>query len=65
MTKLFPATMDFSGFNAPTRIEADVFDLIVDGEIPRGDHRAMVSHDARPSVSALLHRRYVSVGAMA
>lgn len=34
MTKRFPETMDFSGFNSPSRIEADVFDLIVEGEIP-------------------------------
>ena len=34
MTTTFPATMDFSGFNAPSRIEADVYDLIVEGEIP-------------------------------
>jgi carotenoid cleavage dioxygenase-like enzyme len=34
MTKAFPATMDFSGFNAPSRVEADVHDLIVEGEIP-------------------------------
>jgi carotenoid cleavage dioxygenase-like enzyme len=35
MTKPFPDTMDFSGFNAPSRIEADVFDLVVIGEIPQ------------------------------
>ena len=34
MTKPFPQTMDFVGFNAPSRIEADVFDLIVEGELP-------------------------------
>ena len=34
MTKPFPQTMDFSGFNAPSRIEADVFDLVIEGELP-------------------------------
>lgn len=34
MTKPFPQTMDFAGFNAPSRIEADVFDLIVEGQLP-------------------------------
>ena len=35
MTTPFPHTMDFIGFNAPSRIEADVFDLVVHGEIPK------------------------------
>ena len=34
MTTPFPQTMDFAGFNAPSRIEADVFDLVVEGTIP-------------------------------
>ena len=34
MTKPFPLTMDYAGFNAPSRIEADVFDLVVEGELP-------------------------------
>ncbi len=34
MTKPFPQTMDFAGFNAPSRIECDIFDLVVEGEIP-------------------------------
>ncbi len=34
MTKPFPQTMDFAGFNAPSRIEADVFDLVIEGELP-------------------------------
>lgn len=35
MTTPFPQTMDFAGFNAPSRIEADIYDLVVIGEIPR------------------------------
>src|SRR5665213_681423 len=34
MTKPFPQTMDFSGFNAPSRIEGEVFDLVIEGELP-------------------------------
>ena len=34
MTKPFPNTMDFTGFNAPSRIEGDIYDLVVEGEIP-------------------------------
>lgn len=53
MTTAFPATMDFSGFNAPSRIEADVYDLIVEGEIPREIHgrwyRATPDHQYPPS----------------
>ena len=30
----YPDTAAFRGFFAPSRIEADVFDLDVDGEIP-------------------------------
>jgi carotenoid cleavage dioxygenase len=35
MTKPFPKTMDFSGYNAPSRVECDICDLIVEGEVPR------------------------------
>jgi carotenoid cleavage dioxygenase-like enzyme len=34
VTKPFPKTMDFSGYNAPSRIECDVYDLVVEGELP-------------------------------
>jgi carotenoid cleavage dioxygenase len=34
MTRPFPQTMDFSGYNAPSRIEADIYDLVIEGEIP-------------------------------
>ena len=32
----FPKDLVFSGYAAPVRMEADVFDLEIDGEIPRG-----------------------------
>lgn len=34
MTTHFPQTPDFTGFNEPSRLEADLFDLVVEGEIP-------------------------------
>ncbi len=34
MTTGFPRTMDFSGFNAPSRVECDIFDLEIDGTLP-------------------------------
>ena len=34
MTRPFPETPDFSGYNAPSRIECDIFDLVVAGEWP-------------------------------
>lgn len=35
MTKPFPNTPAFTGYNAPSRVEADIFDLEVSGELPR------------------------------
>lgn len=35
MTGPFPDTPDFTGFNAPVRMECDIFDLVVEGEIPK------------------------------
>lgn len=40
MTTRFPDTFDFSGCNAPMRVECDVYDLIVEGELPREIHGA-------------------------
>ncbi len=36
MTRPFPDTLTFTGFNEPSRLEADVMDLEVEGEIPAG-----------------------------
>lgn len=35
MTSEFPQMMDFSGFNAPMRVECDLYDLVIEGELPR------------------------------
>jgi len=34
MTGTFPDMMDFTGHNAPSRIECDIFDLVVEGNLP-------------------------------
>jgi carotenoid cleavage dioxygenase-like enzyme len=34
MTHPFPNTMDFSGYNAPSRVECDVYDLVIEGAVP-------------------------------
>ena len=36
MTGPFPNTPAFSGYNAPSRVEADIYDLVVEGELPAG-----------------------------
>jgi carotenoid cleavage dioxygenase len=34
MTQKYPDVPDFQGFNAPSRIECDIYDLVYEGEIP-------------------------------
>lgn len=34
MAKPFPNTMDFAGWNAPSRIECDIYDLVTEGSVP-------------------------------
>jgi carotenoid cleavage dioxygenase len=34
MAKPFPNTMDFAGWNAPSRIECDIYDLVTEGAVP-------------------------------
>jgi carotenoid cleavage dioxygenase len=35
MTTPFPHSMDFTGFNAVSRVECEIYDLIVHGEVPK------------------------------
>jgi carotenoid cleavage dioxygenase len=35
MTHAFPQTPDYIGHNEPVRIECDIYDLIVEGDIPK------------------------------
>jgi carotenoid cleavage dioxygenase-like enzyme len=34
MTQPFPQDMDFGGYNAPSRVECEVYDLVVEGRLP-------------------------------
>jgi carotenoid cleavage dioxygenase-like enzyme len=34
MTTAFPNSMDFGGYNAPSRVECDIYDLVVEGTLP-------------------------------
>jgi carotenoid cleavage dioxygenase-like enzyme len=34
MAKPFPNTLDFAGWNAPSRIECDIYDLVTEGIVP-------------------------------
>src|ERR1700722_18631793 len=34
MSIAFPNSMDFTEFNAPSRIECEVYDLVVEGQLP-------------------------------
>lgn len=62
MTTSFPDTMDFSGFNEPSRIECDVRDLVVvEGEIPaeiRGRWYRMTPDPQYPPMAG--HDTYLS-----
>ena len=34
MTTSFPDHPDFTGFNEPMRMECDIYDLVIEGEVP-------------------------------
>jgi carotenoid cleavage dioxygenase-like enzyme len=34
MSAPFPNSMDFGGYNAPSRVECDIYDLVVEGKVP-------------------------------
>ena len=35
MTTRFPDSFDYQGFNAPMRTECDIYDLVVEGNLPK------------------------------
>ena len=35
MTTKFPDSFDYAGFNAPMRTECDIYDLVVEGNMPK------------------------------
>ncbi len=45
MTHSYPEVFDFQGFNAPSRIECDIYDLIIAGRDSARDRRLVVSCD--------------------
>lgn len=61
MTHSYPEVPDFAGFNAPSRIECDIYDLIVEGEIPTeidgSWYRAIPDHAFPPKFA---HDTYLS-----
>ena len=43
----FPASPSYTGFHAPSRLEADILDLEIEGEVPK------VPSTATPSIGSL------------
>lgn len=39
----FPATPNYTGFNAPSRVEADIIGLEIEGEVPKDIQGAFLS----------------------
>ncbi|MGV3592200.1 MAG: carotenoid oxygenase family protein, partial [Gammaproteobacteria bacterium] len=35
MTHPFPQSMDYAGHNEPMRVECDIYDLVIEGEVPK------------------------------
>jgi carotenoid cleavage dioxygenase len=54
VTNLFPETPTFSGYNAPSRVEADIYDLEVVGELPSELNGAWYRMTPDPQFAPLL-----------
>ena len=54
MTRPFPNTIAFAGYNAPSRVEADIFDLEIHGELPRELNSAWYRMTPDPQFPPLL-----------
>lgn len=54
MAKPFPGTMDFAGWNAPSRIECDIYDLVIEGELPREIHGSWYRSIPDPQYAPML-----------
>ena len=54
----FPASPSFTGFNTPSRIEADVLDLVHEGTMPEGTGQAPVGAlvQIRPNLREVIER---------
>jgi carotenoid cleavage dioxygenase-like enzyme len=61
MTAHFPDTFDFAGCNAPMRVECDIYDLIVEGNVPTEIHGAWYRTIPDPQYPPMLgHDTYLS-----
>jgi carotenoid cleavage dioxygenase len=61
MTTPFPKSMDFSGFNAPSRVECDVYDLVIEGNLPPEINGAWYQSVPDPQYPPMLgHDTYLS-----
>jgi carotenoid cleavage dioxygenase-like enzyme len=61
MTKPFPESMDFGGYNAPSRIECDIYDLVVEGTLPEEINGAWYRLVPDPQYPPMLgHDTYLS-----
>ncbi len=61
MTTAFPQTMDFTGHNMPSRVECDVYDLVVSGTIPAEIGGTWFRMTADPQYPPMLgHDTYLS-----
>jgi carotenoid cleavage dioxygenase len=61
MTTPFPESMDFSGYNAPSRVECDVYDLVVEGNLPAEINGTWYQSVPDPEYPPLLgHDTYLS-----
>lgn len=61
MTTPFPKSMDFSGYNAPSRVECDVYDLVIEGKLPEEINGSWYQSVPDPQYPPLLgHDTYLS-----
>lgn len=61
MTTHFPDSFDYAGFNAPMRTECDVYDLIVEGNLPKEIHGQWYRTIPDPQYPPMLgHDTYLS-----
>jgi carotenoid cleavage dioxygenase len=61
MTTAFPTSFDFTGYNAPSRIECDVYDLVIEGQLPAEINGSWFQSVPDPQYPPLLgHDTYLS-----
>ncbi|HTW38971.1 MAG TPA: carotenoid oxygenase family protein [Steroidobacteraceae bacterium] len=61
MSNAFPPTLDFSGYNEPSRVECEIFDLVVEGALPVELHGSWYQSVPDPQFPPMLgHDTYLS-----